>query len=100
MHALGQRPFHPPSVGGWPLGQVWLSTASAEARLRAASRLAHSADLSGIESIAPGDRIDAVGYLIGVGAWSDRTADALEPLVRRPPQLVAAAVNTPEYLTS
>ena len=42
----------------------------------------------------------AVGYLIGVGAWSDRTADALEPLVRTPPQLVAAAVNTPEYLTS
>ena len=100
MRALGQRPFHPPSVGGWPRGQVWLSTASAEARLRAASSLAHIADLSGIEGTAPGDRIDAVGYLIGVGAWSDRTADALEPLVRRPPQLVAAAVNTPEYLTS
>jgi uncharacterized protein (DUF1800 family) len=97
---LGQRPFYPPSVGGWPHGQVWLSTASAEARLRAASRLAQIGDLSGVESTAPGDRIDAVGYLIGVGAWSDRTADALQPLVRRPPQLVAAAVNTPEYLTS
>ena len=46
------------------------------------------------------ERIDAVGYLIGVGAWSDRTVDALQPLVRQPPQLVAAAVNTPEYLTS
>ena len=100
LHALGQRPFYPPSVGGWPHGQVWLSTASAEARLRAASRFAHLADLSGIESAAPRERIDAVGYLIGVGAWSDRTADALEPLVRNPPQLVAAAVNTPEYLTS
>ncbi len=97
---LGQRPFYPPSVGGWPHGQVWLSTASADARLRAASRLAQIGDLSGVESTAPGDRIDAVGYLIGVGAWSDRTADALQPLVRRPPQLVAAAVNTPEYLTS
>jgi uncharacterized protein (DUF1800 family) len=100
LHALGQRPFYPPSVGGWPHGQVWLSTASAEARLRAASRLAHLADLSAIEGTAPGERIDAVGYAIGVGAWSDRTADALEPLVRNPPQLVAAAVNTPEYLTS
>jgi hypothetical protein len=79
---------------------VWLSTASAEARLRAASRLAQVGDLSSIESAARGDRIDAVGYLIGVGAWSDRTADALESLVRKPPQLVAAAVNTPEYLTS
>ncbi|SPM38939.1 Uncharacterized conserved protein, DUF1800 family [Mycobacterium numidiamassiliense] len=100
LHALGQRPFYPPSVGGWPHGQVWLSTASAEARLRAASQLAHNGDLSVVESAAPGERIDAVGYLIGVGAWSDRTADALEPLVRTPPQLVAAAVNTPEYLTS
>ncbi len=100
LRALGQRPFYPPSVGGWPRGQAWLSTASAEARLRAASRLANAGDLSIIEGAAPGDRIDAAGYLIGVGAWSDRTADALEPLVRRPPQLVAVAVNTPEYLTS
>ena len=100
LRGLGQRPFYPPSVGGWPHGPVWLSTASATARLRTASRLAQIGDLSGIESAAPGDRIDAVGYLIGVGAWSDRTADALQPLVDRPPQLVAAAVNTPEYLTS
>ena len=57
-------------------------------------------DLSGIESAAPGDRADAVGYLIGVGSWSDRTVKALRPLVRHPAQLVAAAVNTPEYLTS
>ncbi len=100
LKALGQRPFYPPSVGGWPRGQVWLSTASAETRLRAASRLAHFGDLSEIESVAPADRIDAVGYWFGVGAWSDRSADALETLVRKPPQLVAAAVNTPEYLTS
>jgi uncharacterized protein (DUF1800 family) len=100
LRALGQRPFYPPSVGGWPHGEVWLSTASAQTRLRAASQLARNADLSSIESAAPDDRIDAVGYLIGVGAWSDRTADALEPLARKPPQLVAAAVNTPEYLTS
>lgn len=100
LRALGQRPFYPPSVGGWPRGQVWLSTASAEARLRAAGRLAHAGDLSGVESAAVGDRIDAVGYLIGVGDWSDRSADALQPLVRNPPQLVAAAVNTPEYLAS
>jgi len=100
LRALGQRPFYPPSVGGWPHGQVWLSTASAGARLRAATRLARDGDLSSIEGSSPGDRIDAVGYLIGVGAWSARTARALQPLVRQPAQLVAAAVNTPEYLTS
>ncbi|MEB4208479.1 DUF1800 domain-containing protein [Mycobacterium sp. 94-17] len=100
LRALGQRPFYPPSVGGWPHGQVWLSTASAGTRLRAATELARAGDLSGIDGVAQGDRIDAVGYLIGVGAWSDRTVEALRPLVRQPAQLVAAAVNTPEYLTS
>jgi uncharacterized protein (DUF1800 family) len=100
LRALGQRPFYPPSVGGWPHGEVWLSTASAGARLRAATQLAQAGDLANIESAAAGDRIDAVGYLIGVGAWSDRTAKALQPLASQPPQLIAAAVNTPEYLTS
>ena len=100
LRALGQRPFYPPSVGGWPNGQVWLSTASAGTRLRAATELARAGDLSSIEDVAPDERIDAVGYLIGVGAWSDRTVQALKPLTARPPRLVAAAVNTPEYLTS
>jgi uncharacterized protein (DUF1800 family) len=100
LHALGQRPFYPPDVGGWPHGRVWMSTASADVRMRAATQLARAGDLSSIEDSAVDDRIDAVGYLIGVGAWSDRTVTALEPLVRKPVQLVAAAVNTPEYLTS
>jgi uncharacterized protein (DUF1800 family) len=100
LKTLGQRPFYPPSVGGWPRGRAWLSTASAGVRLRAATNLAHVGDLSSIEDTAAADRVDAVGYLVGVGTWSDRTANALEPLVQRPPQLVAAAVNTPEYLTS
>ena len=100
LHALGQRPFYPPDVGGWPHGRVWMSTASADIRMRAASQLARAADLSTVEDAAANDRIDAVGYLIGVGAWSDRTVKALEPLVSRPVQLVSAAVNTPEYLTS
>jgi uncharacterized protein (DUF1800 family) len=100
LKALGQRPFYPPNVGGWPRGRVWLSTASAGIRLRAATNLARAGDLSAIDDAAAGDRIDAAGYLIGVGAWSDRSANALKPLARKPPQLVAAAVNTPEYLTS
>jgi uncharacterized protein (DUF1800 family) len=100
LKALGQQPFYPPNVGGWPRGQAWLSTASAGLRLRAATQLAHAGDLSTIEGAAAGDRIDATGYLIGVGAWSDRSAAALKPLQARPQLLLAAAVNTPEYLTS
>ena len=100
LQSLGQRPFYPPNVGGWPHGRVWMSTASADVRMRAASQLARNGDLSLVEDTAAHGRIEAVGYLIGVGAWSDRTVAALKPLVRDPVQLVAAAVNTPEYLTS
>ncbi|MBV9089366.1 MAG: DUF1800 domain-containing protein [Mycobacteriaceae bacterium] len=100
LKILGQQPFYPPDVGGWPRGQAWLSTASAGVRLQAAGKLAAAGDLSRVEQASPGNRIDAVGYLIGVGSWSDRTAAALKPLVGAPAQLVAAAVNTPEYLTS
>ncbi len=100
LRALGQRPFYPPDVGGWPHGRVWMSTASADVRMRAVSQLARAGDLSTVEEAAADDRIDAVGYLIGVGAWSDRTVKALQPLVSKPAQLVAVAVNTPEYLTS
>jgi uncharacterized protein (DUF1800 family) len=100
LKALGQRPFYPPDVGGWPYGRAWMSTASADVRMRAATQLARTGDLSAVEDAAGDDRIDAVGYLIGIGAWSDRTVAALKPLARKPVQLVAAAVNTPEYLTS
>ncbi len=100
LKGLGQRPFYPPDVGGWPHGRAWLSTASADLRLRAAANLARQGDLSTIDDAAAGERVDAVGYLIGVGTWSDRSAAALTTLARRPAQLVAAAVNSPEYLTS
>ena len=100
LNTLGQRPFYPPSVGGWPSGQAWLSTGSALARVHAAKALAHSSDLSPIETTAASDRIDAVGYLLGIGHWTDRSAAALRPLVHRPTELVAAAANTPENLTS
>ncbi len=100
LKMLGQQPFYPPDVGGWPRGQAWLSTASAGVRLRAGTALARRGDVSAVADAAPSDRIDAAGYLLGIGSWSDQSAAALRPLVNRPPELVAAAANTPENLTS
>lgn len=97
---LGQRPFYPPDVGGWPHGRAWLSTSAASIRLHAAGKMARDGDLSTVTETAVGDRIDAIGYMIGVGAWSDRTVKVLTPLRKSPHLLVAAAVNSPEYLTS
>jgi hypothetical protein len=83
-----------------PGGQAWLSTSSISARAWATDNVTESGDLSEVEQAAPGDRIDAAGYLLGIGAWTDRTAAALKPVANDPRQLVAAAVSTPEYLTS
>jgi uncharacterized protein (DUF1800 family) len=100
LTGLGQKPFYPPDVAGWPQGRVWVSTASTAGQVWAASELAKRGDLSAVADVAPGDRVDAVGYFIGIGAWSDRTASALKSFVDNPLQLFTAAVNTPEYLTA
>ncbi|MEO6700787.1 MAG: DUF1800 family protein, partial [Jatrophihabitantaceae bacterium] len=98
LRALGQLPFYPPNVSGWPSGHSWLSTAAADLRSQAASTLVKAADLSFVASAAASHRIDASGYLLGIGNFSDRTVKALQPLVGNPAQLVALALNSPEYL--
>ena len=100
LAVMGQRPFYPPDVGGWPRGPLWLSTTSVAARVWAADRMVSRGNLSTVEEAGRSDRIDATGYLIGIGAWSDRTVAALDPLADDPRRLVAAALNSPEYLVS
>ena len=100
LRRLGHLPMHPPDVSGWAGGRQWLSTAAANNRLIAATTLAENGDLSRIDETSAGDRIDAVGYLLGIGSWSDRTVRVLKPLARQPGPLLVAAVNSPEYLTS
>jgi uncharacterized protein (DUF1800 family) len=100
LTTLGQRPFSPPDVAGWPHGRAWVSTASITSQTWAASELAERGDISTIEDAGKDDRIDAAGYLIGVGTWTDRTAAGLKPFTNDPKKLFTAAVNTPEYLTS
>lgn len=98
LRALGQLPFYPPNVSGWPTGQAWLSTAAADARMQAALALAKAADLSAVSTASVPSRLDAVGYLLGVGSWSPRSAAVLRGAASDPRQLVAIALNTPEYL--
>jgi uncharacterized protein (DUF1800 family) len=100
LTVMRQRPFYPPDVNGWPRGPAWLSTISTAARVWAAEKFTGLGDVSIVDEAARADRLDAAGYLIGVGAWTDRTAAALKAVADDPRRLVAAAVNTPEYLTA
>ena len=92
LRGLGQVPFEPPSVGGWPAAQSWLTTSAGLARLHLAQLIAEHADVSHITSAA------AVGSALGVDSWSQRSTSALAGL--NGAQLVAMAACTPEYVVS
>jgi uncharacterized protein (DUF1800 family) len=97
LEALGQVPFFPPSVGGWPSGMVWMSTAAADLRFRVATLLAthaKSPDLSGSTTA----KLEALAHQLGISTWSDRSLAVLRGTTGQPRQLVAVALNTPEYL--
>jgi uncharacterized protein (DUF1800 family) len=97
---LGQVPFAPPSVGGWPAGVPWLTTAAALTRLRLAQQLTAHGDISVVSRTSPTGRIDATAALLGLGGFTDRSAAALKPLTGQPAQLVGLALTAPEYSVS
>lgn len=99
LRALGQIPLRPPSVGGWPAGEAWLTTAAAQARLRTGQALAALAPaaVQRLTDTSAADRLDALATLLAVDAWSDRTAAVLSPLAKQPKRLLALALATPEY---
>jgi uncharacterized protein (DUF1800 family) len=95
LRALGQVPLRPPSVGGWPSGTAWLTTSSAQARLRTARALAALAG-DAVDSLARGDRLETLAHLLVVDSWTGRTRAALTP-IRDPRDLLAVALASPEY---
>ncbi|MFG1905267.1 DUF1800 family protein [Kribbella sp. NPDC048928] len=97
LRGMGQLPYRPPSVGGWPAGASWLTTSSGVTRLQLAQQLAKKADLSTVDNAT--DRLAAVGALLGVDNWTERTRSALAAL-KDPAQLTAVAACAPEYVVS
>ncbi|WDZ87773.1 DUF1800 domain-containing protein [Micromonospora cathayae] len=100
LAALDQVPLRPPSVGGWPAGTAWLTTASLQARLRTADALAGAAArtvLATLTAAPPAGRPDALARLLVVDRWSERTRAALTPLTGEPRKLIAAGLVSPEY---
>ena len=98
LQSLGQVPFDPPSVGGWPAQTAWLSTATELARLTYAQLLAGKADLTAVTAAAPADRPAAVAALLGVAAWSDQTRQALVAADGDARSLVTLALTAPELV--
>lgn len=95
LRALGQVPFAPPSVGGWPAGAAWLTTSSTLTRLRAGQRLASLAPAA-TDRLTGGDRLDVLAGLLVVDGWTDRTRAVLQD-ARDPRRLLALGLASPEY---
>lgn len=100
LDTLGQRPFFPPSVGGWPADEAWLSVASSQNFIQAAQVFVSEGDLSPLIKVAKQDRVDALADWLGVAEWSDRTRTAFDGALRDPARLTALAICSPEYLVS
>ncbi len=100
LNRLGQVPFSPPNVGGWPAGQAWLTAASAQYRLQLAQYLLAHADVSAIKAVPTSSRVRAVGDLLGVSSWSYRTERALHDVATDPTRILLLAASSPEYIVS
>jgi uncharacterized protein (DUF1800 family) len=97
---LSQVPFSPPNVGGWPVDQAWLSSASAQYRLSFATSIIAEADLSELTSISSVRRPAYLADLLGVVEWSSRTSYAMRSVRDNPQRLLVTAVCSPEYVVS
>jgi uncharacterized protein (DUF1800 family) len=95
---MSQVPFMPPSVGGWPAGGAWLTSASAQFRLSFSQYLIKSIDLTELQEVPRGDRVNFLKDLLGIYQLTPRTEDALRAVVNDPARLILLLVNSPEFV--
>ncbi len=94
---LGQVPFAPPDVAGWPANEGWLSTSSALVRLELATMLAADADLGPVVDQRASERPDGLARLLGVKEWG-RTTRATLLAADDPRTALTVALVAPEHL--
>jgi uncharacterized protein (DUF1800 family) len=99
LAGLGQLPFLPPDVSGWPANAAWLSTASALLRLQVAVVVAELARLDDVDHLSARERPDVLARLLNVDRWTDSTAAALRKAPDGRTALTLALV-APEHLVA
>jgi len=96
LRDLGQVPFDPPSVGGWPPNGYWVNSATALARLKLATSLAKRANLTTLTAVTTAQRPDVLAQLLGVDGWSNASRQAIA--TGPPASSLAIALASPEYV--
>ncbi|MET7818392.1 DUF1800 domain-containing protein [Micromonospora zamorensis] len=92
LERLGQLPFAPPSVEGWPAGAEWLTVGAAHTRLNFAGRIAQ---LVPVERLTP----ENMAHLLTIETWSNRTYSVLKATTD-PQRLLTIGLASPEYLVT
>ena len=100
LDKLGQVPFRPPNVGGWPAGAAWLSSATSQYRLAFAFWLVKQSGLTALTQIPRELRVLSSADWLGVPEWSSRTQSALRSALDDPVQFALLALCSPEYIVS
>ncbi|MEU3452995.1 DUF1800 domain-containing protein [Micromonospora sp. NPDC006766] len=90
LGGLGQRPFAPPSVGGWPAGATWLVSSSARLKLSLAGKLASQLEPG---HLTPED----VASMLCVDRWTNRTYAVLREVRSNSRMLLTLGLVSPEY---
>lgn len=99
LAGLGQLPFLPPDVSGWPANGAWISTASALLRLQVAVVVADLVLVDDVDRISSRERPDALARLLNVERWTDATVTALRDAPDGRAALTVALV-APEHLVA
>jgi uncharacterized protein (DUF1800 family) len=100
LDKLGQVPFIPPNVSGWPAGEAWLSAATAQYRIAFAAWLIKQSDLRGLKEIPVASRVLKSADWLGVAEWSPRTQATLRASIGDPAQFALLALCSPEFIVS
>jgi uncharacterized protein (DUF1800 family) len=100
LDSMGQFPFNPPSVGGWPYDEAWLTAAATQYRINLAQYLVQNGHLEPLTSVHPSKMVQAAADWLGVAQWSVRTERSLHQAVSDPARLALLALNAPEYLVN
>lgn len=100
LDRLGQLPFYPPNVGGWPAGHAWLSSASAQYRLVAADWLVKQSSLRALTDLPVDRRVLTSADWLGVAEWTPRTQAALRESLANPQEFAVLALCSPEYIVN
>ena len=100
LDKLGQVPFNPPNVGGWPFDEAWLNIASTQYRIGFLTYLLGQADLSPIAGLSGLQMEQALADWLGIPEFSTRTKAVIRSSGLTTAQIVAMAMCSPEYVVN